>query len=56
MKADGLYDWSMDEEHNDHNVIQTGFTIETGVYSGPLDLLIDLIEKRKLLIKIAEVF
>lgn len=40
----------MDGEHNDHNVIQTGFTIETETYSGPLDLLIDLIEKRKFLI------
>ncbi len=30
--------------------INTAFSIETPVYSGPLDLLIDLIEKRKLLI------
>lgn len=28
----------------------TGFNIQSDVYSGPLDLLIDLIEKRKLLI------
>ena len=28
----------------------TSFSVETEVYSGPLDLLIDLIEKRKLLI------
>ncbi len=40
----------MDEEHSEQNGIQTNFTIETEVYSGPLDLLIDLIEKRKLLI------
>jgi segregation and condensation protein A len=30
--------------------IHTAFSIQTEVYSGPLDLLIDLIEKRKLLI------
>jgi segregation and condensation protein A len=30
--------------------ISTAFNIQTDVYSGPLDLLIDLIEKRKLLI------
>ncbi len=30
--------------------INTAFSIKTEVYSGPLDLLIDLIEKRKLLI------
>ncbi len=30
--------------------VSTAFKIQTDVYSGPLDLLIDLIEKRKLLI------
>lgn len=30
--------------------INTGFSMQSSVYSGPLDLLIDLIEKRKLLI------
>lgn len=38
----------MDVEHPQHSY--NGFTIETEVYSGPLDLLIDLIERRKLLI------
>jgi len=31
-------------------IVSTAFKIQTDVYSGPLDLLIDLIEKRKLLI------
>lgn len=30
--------------------LTNGFTIQTDIYSGPLDLLIDLIEKRKLLV------
>lgn len=38
----------MDVEHPQK--IATGFNIATDIYSGPLDLLIDLIEKRKLLI------
>ncbi len=38
----------MDVEHPQQTY--NGFTIETEVYSGPLDLLINLIEKRKLLI------
>ncbi len=33
-----------------HNTAPGGFSIATEVYSGPLDLLIDLIEKRKLLV------
>jgi len=43
----------MDDEHTGEvsgNMGATSFTIQTDVYSGPLDLLIDLIEKRKLLI------
>lgn len=44
----------MDVEHLQEAVVttplNTGFNIQTEVYSGPLDLLIDLIEKRKLLI------
>jgi segregation and condensation protein A len=38
----------MDEEQTQK--IETTFNIQTDVYSGPLDLLIDLIEKRKLLV------
>jgi segregation and condensation protein A len=34
----------------EQTAIQTGFHIQTEVYSGPLDLLIDLIEKRKFLV------
>lgn len=33
-----------------HNTARGGFNVATEVYSGPLDLLIDLIEKRKLLV------
>lgn len=33
-----------------HNTATGGFSVQTEVYSGPLDLLIDLIEKRKLLV------
>lgn len=38
-----------DVEQPNH-VFNGGFSIQTDVYSGPLDLLIDLIEKRKLLV------
>ncbi len=43
----------MDVEHPQETstpILSTSFSIKTEVYSGPLDLLIDLIEKRKLLI------
>lgn len=43
----------MDGEHVETAstpIVSTSFKIQTDVYSGPLDLLIDLIEKRKLLI------
>ncbi len=39
----------MDVEQTPH-ILNNGFSIQTEVYSGPLDLLIDLIERRKLLI------
>jgi segregation and condensation protein A len=38
----------MDESQSD--IRKTQFKIQTDIYSGPLDLLIDLIEKRKLLV------
>lgn len=40
----------MDVEHPQITPAGLGFSVQTDVYSGPLDLLIDLIEKRKLLI------
>ncbi len=40
----------MNEDNLQGNVIGSQFHINTEVYAGPLDLLIDLIEKRKLLI------
>lgn len=40
----------MDVEHPQDTVIPSQFHIKTEVYTGPLDLLIDLIERRKLLI------
>lgn len=37
-------------EESSTQAVSTAFSIKTEVYSGPLDLLIDLIERRKLLI------
>lgn len=40
----------MDVEHPQNTVTGNQFHIQTEVYTGPLDLLIDLIERRKLLV------
>ena len=40
----------MDVEHPEKAVIAKQFHIQTEVYTGPLDLLIELIERRKLLV------
>lgn len=40
----------MDNVEQTPQILNTGFNIQTDAYSGPLDLLIDLIEKRKFLI------
>ena len=40
----------MDVEHPQNAAIANQFHIQTEVYTGPLDLLIDLIERRKLLV------